>query len=85
MDEGLPVRVIRGMGHDSTFSPKSGYTYAGIYSVVDAWEDRSKGGKYIRSVALDWNTSARTRPVQLLNRMRWIIRQGGPNVKWVLC
>jgi putative restriction endonuclease len=39
MNEGLPVRVIRGHKHKSPFSPKIGYTYAGLYSVVDAWEE----------------------------------------------
>ena len=42
MNEGLPVRVIRGFNHKSKFSPKSGYSYAGLYSVVDAWEEIGK-------------------------------------------
>lgn len=37
MNKGLPVRVIRGFKHQSKFSPKKGYQYAGLYSVVDAW------------------------------------------------
>ena len=44
MNEGLPVRVIRGHKHKSQFSPKSGYTYAGLYSVVDAWQKTGKSG-----------------------------------------
>jgi putative restriction endonuclease len=44
MNEGLPVRVIRGHKHKSAFSPKSGYTYAGLYSVLDAWEETGKSG-----------------------------------------
>jgi putative restriction endonuclease len=44
MNEGLPVRVIRGHQHRSPFSPKSGYTYAGLYSVVDAWQEKGKSG-----------------------------------------
>lgn len=44
MDKGLPVRVIRGSEHKSDFSPSSGYTYAGLYSVVDAWEEIGKNG-----------------------------------------
>lgn len=43
-NEGLPVRVIRGHTHKSPFSPKEGYTYAGLYSVVDAWEEVGKSG-----------------------------------------
>jgi len=44
MDQGLPVRVIRGHQHKSLFSPKAGYTYAGLYSVIDAWEEIGKSG-----------------------------------------
>lgn len=44
MNEGLPVRVIRGHKHKSAFSPTSGYTYAGLYSVVDAWQETGKSG-----------------------------------------
>ena len=44
MNEGLPVRVIRGHKHKSPFSPTSGYTYAGLYSVVDAWQETGKSG-----------------------------------------
>ena len=44
MDKGLPVRVIRGHKHKSEFSPKTGYLYAGLYSVVDAWEEKGKEG-----------------------------------------
>lgn len=49
MIEGLPVRVIRGYQHKSEFSPKKGYQYAGLYSVVDAWEeDGLRGFKVCR-------------------------------------
>ena len=44
MNEGLPVRVIRGYKHNSKYSPKTGYSYAGLYSVVDAWEEIGKSG-----------------------------------------
>lgn len=44
MNQGLPVRVIRGYTHKSEYSPKAGYTYAGLYSIVDAWEERGKSG-----------------------------------------
>ncbi|WP_271765969.1 YDG/SRA domain-containing protein [Aquimarina algiphila] len=44
MNEGLPVRVIRGHTHKSEFSPERGYSYAGLYSVVDAWEETGKSG-----------------------------------------
>ena len=40
----LPVRVIRGTSSDSAFSPKSGYTYSGLYKVVDAWDKIGKSG-----------------------------------------
>ncbi len=44
MSEGLPVRVIRGHKHNSPLSPKSGYLYAGLFSVVDAWQETGKSG-----------------------------------------
>ena len=44
MDRGLPIRVIRGYQHKSDFSPLQGYTYAGLYTVVDAWEEDGKSG-----------------------------------------
>tara|TARA_B100000787_G_scaffold137170_1_gene106043 strand:+ start:142 stop:1020 length:879 start_codon:yes stop_codon:yes gene_type:complete len=44
MNEGLPVRVIRGFKHKSEFSPLKGYSYSGLFSVVDAWEEIGKSG-----------------------------------------
>jgi putative restriction endonuclease len=44
MNEGLPIRVIRGHKHKSPLSPNTGYTYAGLYSVVDAWQETGKSG-----------------------------------------
>lgn len=42
MNQGLPVRVIRGHQHKSLLSPAIGYTYAGLYSVVEAWQEKGK-------------------------------------------
>ncbi|QQU02120.1 YDG/SRA domain-containing protein [Myroides odoratus] len=44
MIEGLPVRVVRGHQHKSEFSPKKGYTYAGLFTVVDFWIEKGKSG-----------------------------------------
>jgi putative restriction endonuclease len=44
MDKGLSVRVIRGHQHKSDYSPSTGYTYAGLFSVIDAWEEIGKSG-----------------------------------------
>lgn len=57
MNEGMPVRVIRGFNHKSEFSPKSGYTYAGLYSVVDAWEEIGKSGFRICRFRLEYSGS----------------------------
>ncbi|GAA5189969.1 YDG/SRA domain-containing protein [Ferrimonas gelatinilytica] len=43
-DQGLPVRVARGHNHKSSSSPEKGYSYAGLYCVVDAWEELGKSG-----------------------------------------
>ncbi|NJW54158.1 YDG/SRA domain-containing protein [Salinimicrobium oceani] len=40
----LPVRVIRGWKHNSIFSPKSGYSFDGLYHVVDYSEKLGKSG-----------------------------------------
>ncbi len=55
MDEGLPVRVIRGFNHKSDFSPTNGYIYAGLYSVVDAWEEKGKSGFRICRFRLEYS------------------------------
>lgn len=54
MDQGLPVRVIRGFMHKSDYSPKSGYNYAGLYSVVDAWQETGKSGFKICRFRLEY-------------------------------
>lgn len=55
MDAGLPVRVIRGAGHKSEFSPKAGYIYAGLYSVVDAWLAKGKSGFNVCKFRLEYS------------------------------
>jgi putative restriction endonuclease len=42
--EGLPVRVVRGAGGDTEFSPASGYRYDGLYQVVSFWPQRYDDG-----------------------------------------
>jgi putative restriction endonuclease len=41
---GLPVRVIRGWGHDSPYSPSAGYRYDGPYLVDDYWHESGLSG-----------------------------------------
>jgi putative restriction endonuclease len=41
---GLPVRVIRGAGHDSPYSPGTGYSYDGLYLVEDYWHETGRAG-----------------------------------------
>lgn len=40
-ERGVPVRVIRGSGGDAEHSPKSGYRYDGLYTVVQHWQEPS--------------------------------------------
>lgn len=61
MNRGLPVRVIRGYQHKSDFSPTSGYTYAGLYSVVDAWEEKGKSGYKICRFRLVYSGKSKSR------------------------
>lgn len=64
MDQGLPVRVIRGYQHKSQLSPKTGYVYAGLYSVVDAWEELGKSGFKICRFRLGYCGENNTRQTQ---------------------
>lgn len=41
---GLPVRVIRGARHHSSYSPAVGYRYDGLYAVDDCWRERGRAG-----------------------------------------
>jgi putative restriction endonuclease len=41
---GLPVRVVRGAGHDSPYSPSNGYRYDGLYLVDDYWHETGRSG-----------------------------------------
>ena len=42
--DGIPVRVVRGAGHQSEFSPDSGYRYDGLYRVERCWRERGQHG-----------------------------------------
>ena len=46
-DRGIPIRVIRGSGHKSVYSPKAGYKYDGLYSIDEAFTKPSKDGPWI--------------------------------------
>jgi putative restriction endonuclease len=41
---GLPVRVVRGAGHNSPYSPSAGYRYDGLYLVDDYWHEPGRSG-----------------------------------------
>jgi putative restriction endonuclease len=41
---GLPVRVVRGHLLGSSFAPKQGYRYDGLYWVEDHWKERGRSG-----------------------------------------
>lgn len=44
---GLPVRVVRGAGHQSSHSPMSGYRYDGLYWVDSYWREPGRDGHLI--------------------------------------
>jgi putative restriction endonuclease len=44
MQQGLPVRVIRGSTHQSSNAPKSGYRYDGLYTVERYWHEKGAAG-----------------------------------------
>lgn len=41
---GLPVRVIRGAHKKSSFAPKEGYSYDGLFIVEDYWKEKGESG-----------------------------------------
>jgi putative restriction endonuclease len=42
--EGLPVRVVRGSGHQSPNSPSTGYRYDGLHWIDSYWKERGADG-----------------------------------------
>ncbi len=45
--EGFPIRVTRSSKHKSSYSPKIGYEYAGLYVIEDYWKEKGKSGFYV--------------------------------------
>ena len=45
--QGLPVRVIRGENHKSSFSPDQGYRFDGLYRIEDYWKEIGINGLII--------------------------------------
>lgn len=41
---GLPIRVVRGSNHRSSFSPPVGYAYCGLYRIEGYWRDKGRSG-----------------------------------------
>lgn len=44
MQQGLPVRAVRGSTHRSRFSPQTGYRYDGLFTVDRYWHDKGAAG-----------------------------------------
>jgi len=42
--QGLPVRVIRGAGHQSPYFPETGYRYDGLYWIDSYWKEHGADG-----------------------------------------
>jgi len=42
--DGIPVRVVRGSGHQSEYSPTTGYRYDGVYDVESVWQEHRPHG-----------------------------------------
>ncbi|MEU7004743.1 YDG/SRA domain-containing protein [Nonomuraea sp. NPDC046570] len=50
---GLPVRVIRGSGGNERFSPPTGYSYDGLFTVADYWTKRGVDGPTVIQFRLE--------------------------------
>ncbi len=78
-DRGIPIRVIRGSSHKSIHSPKKGYRYDGLYSIDEAFTEKSVDGPWIwrfgiRKIQSDevvpWsNLKSEVPPVKLLTEI----------------
>jgi putative restriction endonuclease len=44
MQQGLPVRVVRGSTYRSPFSPPRGYRYDGLFTVESFWHEKGAAG-----------------------------------------
>ncbi|KAJ6602743.1 PUA-like domain-containing protein [Mycena vulgaris] len=44
LENGRHVRVVRGPNKESPWAPVEGYRYDGLYSVLEAWEDKGRSG-----------------------------------------
>jgi putative restriction endonuclease len=42
--QGLLVRVVRGVNPDSSYAPRNGYRYDGLYFVDEYWQETGKAG-----------------------------------------
>nr|WP_281286329.1 YDG/SRA domain-containing protein [Actinoallomurus bryophytorum] len=78
---GVPVRVIRGASGDPKYSPPSGYSYDGLFSVEQYWSTPGIDGPRILQFRLeqidDESTSAREGP-QARTGQPQSNRRGGP-------
>lgn len=52
VENGKPVRVIRGYKLKSSYAPEEGYRYDGLYSVVKYWQARGLSGFLVYKFAL---------------------------------
>lgn len=73
---GLPVRVIRGSGGNKKFSPMSGYSYDGLFTVTDYWTKSGLDGPVVLQFRLEKITDLNVRPAghhlnRQLNPGRW--------------
>jgi len=79
----LPVRVIRGYKHNSVFSPKSGYKYAGLFQVVKHWEEIGKSGFKICRFHLIKESSLNKVSLEKVKEGALVkVKLGANNEKW---
>ncbi|PZG46988.1 hypothetical protein C1I98_13835 [Spongiactinospora gelatinilytica] len=53
METGYPVRVVRGAGGDPDYSPPTGYSYDGLFTVTDYWTQQGVDGPMILQFKLE--------------------------------
>lgn len=79
----LPVRVIRGYKHNSVFSPKTGYKYAGLFKVVEHWEEKGKSGFKICRFRLVKESTLTEKEIEVVKAGVLVkVRMGESMEKW---
>lgn len=82
-DKNLPVRVLRGFKYESTFAPRTGYRYGGLYTVTEQWEEIGKHGFKVFRFRLMKQNSELEDPIDEVREGALVkVQPKGKDAKW---